>query len=179
MKWRRIILDEGHTIRNPKTRQTVAITALLAQSRWVLTGTPIINNLKDLFSLVRFLRLTGGLETLDIFNSVLVRPLNTGDENASLLLQALMHTVCLRRKKDMKFINLRLPNISEYVRRIDFRPHEREKYEALQAEGQGLLRRYQDSNNQPNARPLQTYRHLLEILLRLRQVCNHCKWSFN
>lgn len=177
--WRRIILDEGHTIRNPNTRQAIAASELLAQSRWVLTGTPIINNLKDLFSIVKFLRLTGGLERLEIFNSVLVRPLNAGDENSSLLLQALMRTICLRRKKEMKFVDLRLPNMTEYVHKIEFEPHEREKYEALQAEAQGLLRKYQTSINRSNDRPQETYRHLLEILLRLRQVCNHCEYTYN
>lgn len=38
MNWRRIILDEGHGIRNPNAKATLAATALLAQSRWVLTG---------------------------------------------------------------------------------------------------------------------------------------------
>jgi SWI/SNF-related matrix-associated actin-dependent regulator of chromatin subfamily A3 len=39
--WRRVVLDEGHTIRNAKTRVAVAACALKAQSRWVLTGTPM------------------------------------------------------------------------------------------------------------------------------------------
>lgn len=68
VKWRRVILDEGHTIRNPQTKAALAATNLLARSKWVLTGTPIINNLKDLYSLVRFIGLTGGLERLEIFN---------------------------------------------------------------------------------------------------------------
>ena len=173
--WRRIILDEGHVIRNPNTRSALAATALLAQSRWVLTGTPIINTLKDLFSLVRFLGITGGLERLEIFNSVLIRPLNQGHEDASLLLQAIMSTVCLRRKKEMKFVDLRLPNLEEYVHSIEFLPHEQEKYDALTAEGQGLLRKYETSGRNGSSRPQETYRHLLEILLRLRQVCNHWK----
>jgi SWI/SNF-related matrix-associated actin-dependent regulator of chromatin subfamily A3 len=63
IKWRRVILDEGHGIRNAKAKKTVAITNLMAQSRWTLTGTPIINNLKDLYSQIRFLRLSGGLDT--------------------------------------------------------------------------------------------------------------------
>ena len=174
MNWRRVILDEGHTIRNPNTKSALAATNLMAQSRWVLTGTPIINNLKDLYSLVRFIGLTGGLEHLEIFNSILIRPLNQGDVNASLLLQALMATICLRRKKEMKFVDLKLPELSEYVHRIDFLPHEKEKYEALQAEAKGLLRTYQRGQNK-NGKPQDTYRHLLEMLLRLRQVCNHWK----
>ena len=172
--WRRVILDEGHTIRNPQTKSALAATNMIAQSRWVLTGTPIINNLKDLYSLVRFVRLTGGLERLDIFNSVLIRPLKAGDANASLLLQALMATICLRRKKDMKFIDLRLPELSEYVHRIDFLPHEREKYDALNAEAKGLLRNVQRGHPTTGQKAgSDTYRHLLEVLLRLRQVCNH------
>lgn len=43
-----------------------------------------------------------------------------------------MGTICLRRKKEMKFVDLRLPELTEYVHRIEFLPHEKEKYEALQ-----------------------------------------------
>ncbi|KAA6413716.1 MAG: snf2 family helicase [Lasallia pustulata] len=175
LNWRRVVLDEGHNIRNPNTKAAASASSLISQSRWVLTGTPIINNLKDLFSLVKFLRLSGGLERLEIFNSVLIRPLNAGDGNANLLLQALMRAICLRRKKEMKFIDLRLPELSEYVNRIEFLPHEREKYEALQAEAKGMLENYQRRRDQGNSKVLQTYRHLLEVLLRLRQVCNHWK----
>lgn len=175
VNWRRVILDEGHIIRNPQTKSALAALNLMAQSRWVLTGTPIINNLKDLFSLVRFIGLTGGLERLEIFNSVLIRPLNQGDVNASLLLQALMATICLRRKKEMKFVDLKLPELSEYVHRIDFLDHEKEKYEALQAEAKGLLHTVQRNQTSSNGKGQDTYRHLLEVLLRLRQVCNHWK----
>ena len=175
MDWRRVILDEGHIIRNPNTKSALAATNLMAKSRWVLTGTPIINNLKDLFSLVRFIGLTGGLERLEIFNSILIRPLNQGDGNASLLLQALMATICLRRKKEMKFVDLRLPELTEYKHSIDFLPHEREKYEALQAEAKGLLTTVKRGQNSGNGKAQENYRHLLEMLLRLRQVCNHWK----
>ena len=175
MEWRRVILDEGHIIRNPKTKSALAATNLMAKSRWVLTGTPIINNLKDLFSLVRFIGLTGGLERLEVFNSILIRPLNQGDMNASLLLQALMATVCLRRKKEMKFVDLKLPELSEYKHSVDFLPHEREKYEALQAEAKGLLTTVKRGQKSGTGKAQDNYRHLLEMLLRLRQVCNHWK----
>ena len=175
MNWRRVILDEGHIIRNPQTKSALAASSLMAHSRWVLTGTPIINNLKDLYSLVRFIGLSGGLELLEIFNSILIRPLKAGDGNASLLLQALMATICLRRKKEMKFVDLRLPELSEYVHRIDFLPHEKEKYEALQAEAKGILRTVQRGQSNGNGKAQENYRHLLEMLLRLRQVCNHWK----
>jgi SWI/SNF-related matrix-associated actin-dependent regulator of chromatin subfamily A3 len=41
IKWRRVVLDEGHTIRNPKTKVAEAACEINAESRWVLTGTPM------------------------------------------------------------------------------------------------------------------------------------------
>lgn len=40
--WKRVILDEGHQIRNPSTKAAIAVSALTAERRWVLTGTPIV-----------------------------------------------------------------------------------------------------------------------------------------
>ncbi len=82
--------------------------------------------------MLKFIGITGGLEQLDIFNAVLARPLAHADPNADLILQSIMKTMCLRRKKDMKFVDLKLPELSEYVHRITFRKDEKEKYEALQ-----------------------------------------------
>ena len=174
VNWRRIVLDEGHNIRNPNTKGALAATAILAGSRWVLTGTPIINSLKDLYSLVRFIGLTGGLESREVFNSVLIRPLKSYEE-ATLLLQALMATLCLRRRKEMSFVDLKLPQLDEYIHRIKFKQHEREKYDALQDEAKGYLEKYQSRRSHGNKSTQDTYRHLLEVLLRLRQVCNHWK----
>jgi SWI/SNF-related matrix-associated actin-dependent regulator of chromatin subfamily A3 len=129
--WRRVVLDEGHTIRTARTKVAQAACRLIADSRWTLTGTPIINSLKDLYSQVKFLRLSGGLDDAAAFNSVLTRPLRVGDPNARVLLQALMGTICLRRKKDMSFINLRLPPLTSHVLRVKFLEHEQEKYDAF------------------------------------------------
>lgn len=132
MNWTRVVLDEGHIIRNPATKAAVSTTSLLAQNRWVLTGTPIVNSIKDFYSMIKFLGITGGLERMELFNAILTRPLALGSQDAEVLLQSIMRTLCLRRKKDMKFVDLKLPELSEYVHRIQFRNDEREKYEALQ-----------------------------------------------
>ena len=175
INWRRIILDEGHIIRNPSTKKAVAACNLLAKSRWVLTGTPIINSLKDLYSIVKFLRLSGGLDRYDLFNGALIRPVNAGSDSGSRLLQVLMQDITLRRKKDMKFVDLKLPELSEYIHKIDFLPHEKEKYDVLEKEAKGSLDTYRARQNVSGAEALKAYRFLLEILLRLRQVCNHWK----
>ncbi|TAQ88339.1 hypothetical protein B7494_g3355 [Chlorociboria aeruginascens] len=167
MNWRRVVLDEGHTIRNPNTKAAFAATSLLATSRWALTGTPIVNSIKDLYSLLKFLRITGGLENLDLFNSLVTRRLAIGDPDAEILLQTIMRTMCLRRKKDMKFVDLKLPQLCEYVHRISFRTDERKKYEALLAEAKGTLSKALAGKGRKGEN---TYRHVLEILLRLRQV---------
>ena len=131
MNWARVVLDEGHQIRNHATRAAVSATSLLAKCRWVLSGTPIVNSIKDLYSMLKFLAITGGLEKMELFNSILARPLAGGDPNADFILQSVMRTFCLRRKKDMKFIDLKLPELSEYVHKITFRNDEKEKYNAL------------------------------------------------
>ncbi|KAF9730692.1 hypothetical protein PMIN04_001697 [Paraphaeosphaeria minitans] len=173
VKWRRVILDEGHNIRNPKVKKTIAAGNLLAQSRWALTGTPIINDLKDLFSLVHFLRLSGGLDSLDIFHAAIMRPVLAGDALGNQALQMLMAGICLRRKKEMSFIDLRLPELAEYVHKITLLPHEQEKYDAFEAQAKGTLDLYRKKAGGRNASD--TYRHLLEVLLRMRQLCNHWK----
>ncbi|TIA12890.1 SNF2 family DNA-dependent ATPase domain-containing protein [Aureobasidium pullulans] len=170
VRWRRVILDEGHNIRNPSSKGASAVTAVIARSRWVLTGTPIINSLKDLYSLLRFIGITGGMEKLEVFNSVLVRPIKANDSSATALLQAIMSAFCLRRRKEMKFIDLKLPELSELVHRIQFADKEKERYMALFQEAQGTLSSYRKVEGQKAS---ETYRYLLEILLRLRQVCNH------
>lgn len=172
VNWRRVVLDEGHNIRSAKAKMSQAAYALQSTSRWVLTGTPIVNTLKDLQSLIRFLRLTGGLQELAIFTAALTRPINQGDPEASTLLQALVSTLVLRRMKDMKFIDLRLPELSSHRYSVAFAPQEREKYEAFEQEAKGLLVEYQTRRNNKGEN---TYSHLLEVLLRLRQTCSHWK----
>lgn len=77
------------------------------------------------------MRITGGIEQPEIFKQKISRRLADGDRAAETLLQILMQGLCLRRKKDMTFVDLNLPEKSEYIHRIAFRPDEKHKYEAL------------------------------------------------
>jgi TATA-binding protein-associated factor len=53
--WSYLILDEGHAIRNPKARVTVAVKTVRAEHRLLLSGTPIQNDVVELWSLFDFL----------------------------------------------------------------------------------------------------------------------------
>lgn len=55
----------------------------------------------------------------------------SGERSAEAILQSLMQDICLRRKKDMKFVDLKLPKKTEYLHRITFLPEEKTKYDAL------------------------------------------------
>ena len=90
-----------------------------------------INSVKDLHSLVKFLHLTGGIEQPEIFNTNVTRKLAAGDRAGEAVVQALVQDICLRRKKDMKFVDLKLPEKREYLHRIAFHPSEKQKYDAL------------------------------------------------
>ncbi|TKA73745.1 hypothetical protein B0A55_05458 [Friedmanniomyces simplex] len=173
--WRRVILDEGHAVRNPASKGAAAVTGLLARSRWVLTGTPIVNSLKDLYSLLKFIGVTGGLEQLQAFNSILIRPLKDGDPSAIFLLQAIVTSFTLRRRKEMAFIDLRLPKLEERILSVEFTRKEAKRYDALLEEARGLLRDVQRKTKPKDGDETKpdAYHHLLEILLRIRQCCNH------
>ena len=175
VNWRRIILDEGHNARNPASQVSTAACELVAQSRWVLTGTPIVNSLKDLYALVKFLHLSGGLDKFELFNGSIIRPLNQGMEVAARLLRELMQSICLRRKKEMKFVNLKLPKLTEFKHPVDWAENERECYNTLMAEAKGKLEEYRRQKGTVGANSAKDYRCVLEVLLRLRQVCNHYK----
>jgi SNF2 family DNA or RNA helicase len=50
-KWDRLILDEAHEVRNPKTKTSISIAEYRADIRWLVTGTPVFNSMKDFVTL--------------------------------------------------------------------------------------------------------------------------------
>ncbi|KAG8973419.1 hypothetical protein FRC05_008810 [Tulasnella sp. 425] len=140
----RILLDEGHNIRNPKTKTSQAICEL------VVTGTPIINSPNDLGSLLKFLKVCSLLDQHEYFNRLLGRPLSKADPQAAVLLKALMSSICLRkemRDKDHKPL-VPLPPVGITVVRVALSDEERRLYDDIFHESQ---RRFEDFLSAGNA----------------------------
>ena len=76
--WHRIILDEAHYIKGRIIQTSKAVYELKSDYRWCLTGTPIQNNLGDLFSLLHFIKYTPWSE-IACWNRFLAKPLEDGD----------------------------------------------------------------------------------------------------
>ncbi|KAJ2832193.1 DNA repair protein rhp26, partial [Coemansia sp. 'formosensis'] len=76
-KWGYAVLDEGHMIRNPDTEATLSCKGLDTRHRILVTGTPIQNNLTELWSLFDYI-FPGRLGTLPVFNNQFVVPITTG-----------------------------------------------------------------------------------------------------
>uniref|UniRef100_A0A8C4Q287 Excision repair cross-complementation group 6 n=1 Tax=Eptatretus burgeri TaxID=7764 RepID=A0A8C4Q287_EPTBU len=81
--WHYVILDEGHKIRNPEAAITIACKQFKTPHRIILSGSPMQNNLKELWSLVDFVY-PGKLGTLSAFMEQFSVPITMGGySNAS------------------------------------------------------------------------------------------------
>jgi TATA-binding protein-associated factor len=82
LNWLYCILDEGHVIKNAKTKLTKAVKCIRAQHRLILSGTPIQNNVLELWSLFDFL-MPGFLGTESSFNERFSRPILSNRDGRS------------------------------------------------------------------------------------------------
>ncbi|XP_030072905.1 helicase-like transcription factor [Microcaecilia unicolor] len=170
VKWLRIILDEGHTIRNPNAQQTKAAVGLEAERRWVLTGTPIQNSLKDLWSLLSFFKLKPFADR-EWWHRTIQRPVTMGDQGGLRRLQALVKNITLRRTKTSKVNGkavLELPERKVFIQHVTLSEDERQIYESVKNESRAVIGRYFNEGT-----VLTHYADVLALLVRLRQLCCH------
>ncbi|XP_048361411.1 helicase-like transcription factor isoform X2 [Sphaerodactylus townsendi] len=169
-KWLRVVLDEGHTIRNPNALQTKAVLDLDAQRRWILTGTPIQNSLKDLWSLLSFLKLKPFTDR-EWWRRTIQRPVTMGDQGGLKRLQSLIKSITLRRTKTSKVKGkpvLTLPERKVFIQHITLTDEENAIYHSVKNESKAAISRYFSEGT-----VLTHYADVLGALLRLRQVCCH------
>ncbi|KAG2342905.1 hypothetical protein BDR05DRAFT_963717 [Suillus weaverae] len=174
VKWKRVILDEGHTIRNPKTKMAKAVCRLTAQRRWALSGTPIINSPRDLGSILTFLQICRPLDREDFYNRLLLRPLKDGDPSGAELLRALMSHACIRRTKEMqdRFGKplVPLPPVDITVIPVPLGDEARALYDAIGSVSQQRVEKFM---NQQGGMTAAFTTNVLSMLTRLRQVALH------
>lgn len=97
IKFDNLIIDEGQTIKNPKSKVTLNVKKIKADFNLVLTGTPIENNLMELWSIFDFLR-PGYLFSEGEFKR---KFLKTGDNDIKFLKLLIKQFILRRTKKDV------------------------------------------------------------------------------
>jgi superfamily II DNA or RNA helicase len=162
-----VVLDEAQHIKNPDTQNAQAAFGLRARHRFVLTGTPMENSVRDLWSLMNFV-VPGYLGSRTDFRERYERPLIEGRASAppdSVLQRRLarrLRPFLLRRRKSD--VARELPEKIEQVLPCELGPTQRKTYNAL-------LREIQQGIGPGGARDGAARMKMLTGLLRLRQTC--------
>ena len=146
--WDRIILDEGHEIRNRKSKSHITCRALQAPIRWVVTGTPVFNSMKDFVALCAFVGIPR-----DVVQGY------TDQIRAKYVLRRTKEEVARFNKR------LELPPCEVENVELEMGPDERELYRTVFMHGQQVVSHIFKSG----AIHLHQM-ELLECLLRARQV---------
>ncbi|KAJ4843600.1 DNA repair protein rad5a [Turnera subulata] len=169
--WSRVVLDEAHTIKSLKSQSSTAAAALVADRRWCLTGTPIQNKLEDIYSLLRFLKVEPW-ESWAWWNKLVQKPFEEGDERGLKLVQSILRPIMLRRTKSSTDREGRpilvLPPADSRVIYCELSEAERDFYDALFKKSKVKFDKFVEQG-----RILHNYASILELLLRLRQCCDH------
>ncbi|KAG1654624.1 Transcription termination factor 2 [Nymphon striatum] len=139
--WSRIILDEAHQIKNHKSQCSKAICQLRAGKRWAVTGTPIHNDLLDMYSLLRFLRCSP-FDEYQLWKKWVDNKTSQGSERLNMLVKSLL----LRRTKEQKTASgaslVSLPSKDTYVHELKLTPPEKSIYERLFSNSRTYLINY-------------------------------------
>ncbi|MDR3196664.1 MAG: DEAD/DEAH box helicase [Planctomycetaceae bacterium] len=162
-----VILDESQAIKNPESLRAKAAIKLQADFRVGMTGTPIENNLMELWSLFRFLNpgLLGSQKSFeDRFAVPVQRDQSAGARNT---LRRLVHPFILRRTKSQ--VLEELPARTEIIREIELSKEEMTFYEAARMKA---LQELQEIRNKNTG---QGKLQILAALTQLRQLCCHTK----
>ncbi|MBR4245652.1 MAG: DEAD/DEAH box helicase [Treponema sp.] len=164
-EWDLVILDEAQAIKNPSSKQTKSIKSLKAKNRIALTGTPIENDLTNLWSLYDFLN-KGLLGTSTEFK----RFASSLKENPSgySKLKTMISPFMLRRLKTDKSIISDLPEKIEMTDYVTLSKKQRVLYKKYVDDLAKLLEKAKQDDDPMKRRGL-----VLASLLKLKQICNH------
>lgn len=161
-QWGWVILDEAQAIKNHASRQSKAVRSLPAGTRIALTGTPVENNLGDLWSLFDFIN-PGLLGTAAQFKGF-VNKLRTDNQEHYGPLRRLVAPYILRRLKTDKSIIADLPEKTEMKIYCGLSPAQASLYQQTAA---GLAKALEAATG------IQRRGLVLAYLMRFKQICNH------
>eukprot|EP00871_Galdieria_phlegrea_P002760 jgi/Galph1/3485/GphlegSOOS_G2130.1 len=176
ISWNYLVLDEGHVIRNHHSKTAAAVKSLSAAHRLILSGTPIQNSVKDLWSLFDFL-MPGFLGEEKAFEERLVRPIIRGKslhaeenerERSDVLLETLHRQVLpfiLRRMKGDVLKELPPKIIQNYFSQLT---HVQEKLYQVVSE-MLLTASKEELEGEQKTKTI----HIFAALRCLQQICTH------
>ncbi|KAJ1866254.1 MutS protein 1 [Coemansia sp. RSA 989] len=157
-RWRRIVVDEAHELKNRAAKRSMACCDLIGEYRWCLSGTPIQNTVEDLYPLLRFLRNEPYCEYHMFKRTEKFLP---GQVE---IMRAVLENIMLRRCKDiLQNTEHSLPRRYYYNHVIDLSPAENILYNYF-ASKSCREDRWNESTG---------ILALLQLLLRMRQSTSH------
>ena len=162
------VVDEAQHIKNPQSLSKEAVSRINARCCFALTGTPIENNLSELWSIFDFV-LPGYLGTHTRFSERFEKPIvRQNDEKALKLLQKMIAPFVLRRLK--KDVLSELPEKIETNLEVNMTPEQENIYKLY------LLKAREDIKKEIDQKGFEKSKiKIFSILTRLRQICCHPK----
>ena len=165
VQWTTVVADEAQAIKNVFTKRSRAAMSLPADFKMITTGTPIENNLGELWNLFNFIN-PGLLGSLERFNRTYAVPIEQSrNADARRRLKNLIRPFILRRLKSE--VLAELPSRTEVVLSVELSPEEAAIYDAVRR--RALEKMAEPEDGQPGQ---QRIRILAEIM-RLRRACCH------
>ncbi|WP_459206099.1 DEAD/DEAH box helicase [Pseudomonas sp. MLB6B] len=162
--WHLLVLDEAQSIKTSTSKAAQAARELQAQQRLCLTGTPMENNLGELWSLFHFL-MPGWLGDSKQFNKEYRTPIERhGDSERLNHLIRRIRPFLLRRTKEE--VATDLPPKTEMVHWVDLSDAQRDTYETVRVAMDKKVREQIARNGAARSQIV-----ILDALLKLRQVC--------
>ncbi|QJQ09492.1 DEAD/DEAH box helicase [Pseudomonas putida] len=162
--WHVLVLDEAQNIKSSTSKAALAVCELQAGQRLCLTGTPMENNLGELWSIFHFL-MPGWLGDVKRFNQDYRTPIERhGDAERLGHLVTRIRPFLLRRTKEQ--VATELPAKTEMVHWVELSDAQRDTYEAVRV---AMDKKVRDEIARNGAARSQIV--ILDALLKLRQVC--------
>ncbi|WP_339924512.1 SNF2-related protein [uncultured Cyclobacterium sp.] len=159
-----IIADESQAIKNTHSQRYKAITKLKGKFKVALTGTPIENDLVELYAQMNFVN-PGFFKNFKGFKDNYLLPLKKGNTEMLSELQRKIQPFILRRTK--KEVLTELPEKTEEYLYCEMNTEQRKIYDAYRNEYRDfLLKKFEEEGSESSKM------YVLEGLTRLRQVCD-------